>query len=320
MTILRTPDDRFANLPGYPFPPNYVTVGDGPNPRPVRRSGPNPQGVRLHYVDERPADSPPNESLETVLMLHGEPTWSYLYRTMIPIVAAAGYRVIAPDLIGFGKSDKIAEPDAYSYQSHVGWLTDFINALDLQRITLVCQDWGGLLGLRLAAENAGRLVRICASNTGLPTGDQPPSDAFLQWQAFSQVIPTFPTGMLVSGGCVNELPADVIAAYDAPFPDETYKTAARVFPKLVPTSPDDPAAPANRAAWQTLMQWKKPFLTCFSDGDPITAGGDKIMQELIPGAQGQPHVTLAGGGHFVQEDKGEKWAQLVVQFIRENPV
>ena len=320
MTILRTPDDRFANLPGYPFPPNYVTVDDGLNPRPVRRSGPNPQGVRLHYVDERPADSPPNESLETVLMLHGEPTWSYLYRTMIPVVAAAGYRVIAPDLIGFGKSDKIAEPDAYSYQSHVDWLTDFINVLDMQRITLVCQDWGGLLGLRLAAENAGRFVRICASNTGLPTGDQPPSDAFLQWQVFSQTIPTFPTGMLVSGGCVNELPADVIAAYDAPFPDETYKTAARVFPKLVPTSPDDPAAPANRAAWQTLTQWKKPFLTCFSDGDPITAGGDKIMQKVIPGAQGQPHVTLAGGGHFVQEDKGEKWAQLVVRFVQENPV
>lgn len=300
MTILQTPDERFTNLPGYPFAPNYVSVG---------------RELRMHYVDEGPPDAQ-----ETVLMLHGEPSWSYLYRKMIPVVAGAGYRVIAPDLIGFGKSDKIVEPEAYSYQSHIGWLTDFINALGLQRITLVCQDWGGLLGLRLAAENPDRFVRITASNTGLPTGDQPPSEAFLQWQQFSQTIPTFPIGLLVSGGCANKLPAEVIAAYDAPFPDETYKTAARVFPKLVPTAPDDPAAAANRAAWQTLMRWNKPFLTAFGDKDPITAGGDKILQKLIPGTQGQPHVTLSPGGHFIQEDKGEDWAELIVRFMTHNSV
>ncbi|RIV27276.1 alpha/beta fold hydrolase [Fibrisoma montanum] len=297
MTVLRTPDDRFENLPGYPFGANYVAVG----------------GLRMHYVDEGP-----RESAEVVLMLHGEPTWSYLYRKLIPIVAAGGYRVIAPDLIGFGKSDKVAEPDVYSYQQHVEWLTAFINALDLRNITLVCQDWGGLLGLRVAAENHERFARITASNTGLPTGDQPPSEAFLQWQQFSQTIPELPIGFIVSGGCVNKLPAEVIAAYDAPFPDESYKTAARVFPKLVPTSPDDPAAAANRAAWQTLMQWQKPFLTAFGDKDPITAGGDRVLQKLIPGTRGQAHTTLSDGGHFIQEDKGEEWAQLIVQFIQQN--
>ncbi len=296
MTILRTPDDRFQNLPDYPFAPNYAEVGDG---------------LRMHYVDEGPHDA-----TETVLMMHGEPTWSFLYRKMILIVVGAGYRVIAPDLIGFGKSDKVAEPEAYSFQSHIDWVTAFIKSLDLQNITLVCQDWGGLLGLRIAAENEARFTRICAANTGLPTGDQAPSDAFLQWQMFSQTIPTFPVGMLVSGGCVNKLAPEIIAAYDAPFPDESYKTAARVFPRLVPTSPTDPAAPANRAAWQTLMQWQKPFLTCFSDSDPITAGGDKILQKLIPGSQKQPHTTIVGGGHFVQEDKGEEWAEKIVSFMK----
>ncbi|CCH56013.1 haloalkane dehalogenase [Fibrisoma limi BUZ 3] len=297
MTVLRTPDDRFEKLPGYPFIPNYVDVG----------------GLRMHYVDEGP-----RQSAEVVLMLHGEPTWSYLYRTMIPVVARAGYRVIAPDLIGFGRSDKVVEPDVYSYQQHVDWLTVFINALDLRSITLVCQDWGGLLGLRVAAENQERFARITASNTGLPTGDQPPSAAFLQWQQFSQTVPELPIGFIVSGGCVNKLPAEVIAAYDAPFPDESYKTAARVFPKLVPTSPGDPAAAANGAAWQTLKQWQKPFLTAFGDKDPITAGADRILQALIPGAKNQPHTTLTGGGHFIQEDKGEEWAQLIVQFIQQN--
>jgi haloalkane dehalogenase len=293
---LRTPDDRFLNLPDYPFAPHYTTVGDD---------------LRMHYVDEGPRGA-----AETVLMLHGEPTWSYLYRKMIPIVAAAGYRVVAPDLIGFGKSDKLTEASAYSYQSHMGWLTEFIQALDLQQCTLVCQDWGGLLGLRLAAENESRFARICAANTGLPTGDQPPSEAFRQWQTFSQHVPELPIGFIVSGGCAKKLPPDVIAAYNAPFPDESYKVAARVFPLLVPTHPADPAAPANRAAWQRLMQWQKPFLTCFSDGDPITAGGDQMMQKRIPGTLGQPHTTLVGGGHFVQEDAGERWANVLVEWMR----
>ena len=299
MTILQTPESRFANLPDFPFAPNYVTVGDG---------------LRMHYVDEGPANAH-----ETVLMLHGEPTWSYLYRKMIPIVAGAGYRVVVPDLIGFGKSDKIQEIGAYSYQSHLDWLTDFMLTLDLQRITLVCQDWGGLLGLRLAVENEDRFLRITAANTGLPTGDQPPSDAFLQWQTLSQTMESMPVGKLISKGCVDRLPTEVIAAYDAPFPDDSFKAAARIFPKLVPTSPQDPSAPANRAAWQRLRQWQKPFLTAFSDGDPITAGGDALFQKLIPGARQRPHVTLSPGGHFVQEDKGEEWAELIVQFIRDNP-
>ncbi|MBO0930983.1 haloalkane dehalogenase [Fibrella aquatilis] len=293
MTILHTPPDRFANLPGYPFTPHYLTVG---------------KDLQLHYLDEGDPTAAP------VLLLHGEPTWSYLYRKMIPILVGAGHRVIAPDLIGFGKSDKIVEAEAYSYQSHIDWLTSFIQQLDLQHITLVCQDWGGLLGLRLAAENESRFARICAANTGLPTGDQPPSEAFLQWQTFSQTIASLPIGQLISMGCTTKLPADVVAAYDAPFPDETYKTAARVFPKLVPTRPDDPAAPANRAAWQVLMQWQKPLLTCFSDHDPITAGGDKVMQKLIPGAAGQPHITLSGG-HFLQEDAGEEWARRIVAWM-----
>ena len=277
MTILRTPDERFAQLSDYPFAPHYLNVGNG---------------VHMHYVDEGNSDAAP------VLLLHGEPSWSYLYRKMIPILVRAGHRVMAPDLIGFGKSDKIVEAEAYSYQSHMDWLTAFTQQIDLQNVTLICQDWGGLLGLRLAAENESRFTRICVANTGLPTGDQPPSEAFLQWQAFSQTIAALPIGQLISMGCTTKLPADVIAAYDAPFPDETYKTGARVFPKLVPTRPDDPAAPANRAAWEVLMQWQKPVLTCFSDRDPITAGGDKIMQKLIPGTAGQPHTTLSGG-HFL---------------------
>lgn len=303
MTILQTPDDRFASLPDYPFAPQFAAVGDG---------------LRMHYVDERPADGQAAEPLETVLMLHGEPTWSYLYRKMIPIVRAAGYRVVAPDLIGFGKSDKPTEPTAYSYAQHVAWLTAFVQMLDLRNITLVCQDWGGLLGLRIAAENPDRFARICAANTFLPTGDQPAGEAFLRWQKFSQEVPELPIGQLISGGSARRLPPEVIAAYDAPFPDETYKVAARQFPLLVPTTPDDPAAPANRAAWQVLLAWQKPFLTAFSDGDPITAGADKILQKLIPGAQGQPHVTLTGGGHFLQEDVGEAWAEVIVRFIRTN--
>jgi len=299
MTILRTPDERFANLPDYPFHPHYVEL----------------DGLRMHYVDEGPRDAP-----ETVLMLHGEPTWSFLYRKMIPPVVAAGYRVIAPDLIGFGKSDKLTDPAAYTYQQHIDWLTGFLQQLDLRNLTLVCQDWGGLLGLRLAAEQPDRFVRITASNTGLPTGDQPPSEAFTAWQTFARQTPTLPIGLIVNGGCVNKLSPEVIAAYDAPFPDETYKAAARMFPTLVPTRPDDPASAANRAAWQQLMQWQKPFLTAFGDSDPITAGGDRVLQKLIPGTQGQPHVTLAGAGHFVQEDQGPAWAECLIRFIREKGV
>ena len=297
MKVLRTPDSQFKNLPDFPFSPNYTEV----------------DGLRMHYVDEGPKDG------ELVLMLHGEPDWSYLYRKMIPVVANAGYRVIAPDLIGFGRSDKPSAFEDYSYQSHIDWMTGFLTALDLQDITLVCQDWGGLLGLRLAAENTDRFKRIAAANTFLPTGDFPMPDSFKQWQEYSQTVPVLEVGKIVSKGCVNRLSDEVIAAYDAPFPDESYKAAARIFPKLVPTTPNDPASDANRAAWKVLMQWSKPFLTSFSDSDPISKGGEQLLQKMIPGTKGQKHEIITGAGHFLQEDKGEEWAEKIVAFIKANP-
>jgi haloalkane dehalogenase len=297
MQLLRTPDARFENLIDYPFQPNYVEI----------------QGIRIHYVDEGKHDH------EILLMLHGEPTWSYLYRKMIPIVVKAGYRVIAPDLVGFGKSDKPASKDDYSYQKHVDWITEFVQKLDLQNITLVCQDWGGLIGLRIAAENEARFKRICTSNTFLPTGDMKPSESFLKWQEYSQTTPEFNIGKIVSKGCVKPLSDAEIQAYNAPFPDESYKMGARIFPMLVPISSDNPASEANRQAWKVLQKWNKPFLTCNSDSDPITRGSDTFFQKVIPGAQGQAHITLAQGGHFVQEDQGENWANKIVEFIQANP-
>ncbi len=297
MNILRTPEEAFTKLPDYPFAPHYVEI----------------DGLRMHYIEEG------THAQETVLMLHGEPSWSYLYRKMIPIVAAAGYRVIAPDLIGFGKSDKPTEASIYSYQQFVEWTTTFVKALDLQHITLVCQDWGGLIGLRLAAENQERFKRITAANTFLPTGEGKPSEAFLAWQSYAKSSPKFDIGNIVNSGCVSQLSAEVVAAYNAPFPDDSYKVAARIFPSLVPTSPDDPAIPANHAAWKVFQNWQKPFLTAFSDSDPITKGGDAYFQKVIPGTKGQKHFTIQGGGHFLQEDKGEEWAEAIVRFIQENP-
>ena len=295
MEILRTPDERFVGLPAYAFAPHYVEL-DG--------------GVRMHYVDEGPRDG------QVVLMLHGEPSWSYLYRKMVPVVTAAGLRAVAPDLVGFGRSDKPASQDDYSYQAHVDWTAAFVERTELRDITLVCQDWGGLIGLRVAAEHPERFARIVAANTFLPTGDTPPGEAFLRWQTFSQTAPTLPIGNIVRGGCRTALPPEVIAAYDAPFPEEPYKAGARVFPRLVPTRPDDPASDANRRAWEVLKRWEKPFLTAFSDEDPITRGGDRAFQAMVPGAAGQPHTTIAGGGHFLQEDRGEELAQAVVAFVR----
>ena len=293
MDVLRTSDERFRGLPGYPFEPHYVDV----------------LGLRMHYVDE--GAGPP------VLLLHGEPSWSYLYRKMIAPIAAAGLRAIAPDLIGFGRSDKPAARDDYTYQRHMDWITAFVTALDLRDIALVCQDWGGLLGLRLAAEQPARFARIVAANTGLPTGDRAPSDAFLAWQRFSQTVPELPIGNIVASGCHVAPPREVIAAYDAPFPDERYKAGARQFPLLVPTRPDDPASVANRAAWEVLKRWDKPFLTAFSDHDPITGGGERALQRLIPGASRRTHPTVAGGGHFLQEDCGEALAHIVIDFARD---
>ncbi len=293
METLRTPDERFDHLPGWPFAPRYVDV----------------LGVRMHYVDEGPPEAAP------VLMLHGEPSWSYLYRKMIPIVAAAGHRVIAPDLVGFGRSDKPAARGDHTYARHVAWTTAFVQALDLRRVTLVCQDWGGLIGLRLAAENEDRFARIVAANTMLPTGDQQMPEAFFAWQRFSQAAPELKIADIVQHGCETPLAPEVLAAYDAPFPDERYKEGARQFPTLVPSRPDDPATPANRKAWEVLMRWNKPFLTAFSDGDPITRGGDLLLRAAIPGAKGQAHATLEGAGHFLQEDRGEDFARAVVAFL-----
>jgi haloalkane dehalogenase len=297
MEILRTPEECFAHLPGYSFAPHYAEI----------------DGIRIHYLDEGPAGAAP------VLLMHGEPSWSYLYRQMIPILTSTGQRVIAPDLVGFGRSDKPANRDDYTYQRHVDWMAGLITALNLSGITLVGQDWGGLIGLRLAAEHPDRFARIVAANTGLPTGDQPMGAAFRRWQRASQLAPTLDIGAIIQAGCLSQLNDEIVAAYNAPFPDETYKAGARQFPLLVPTSPDDPAAPANRRAWEVLSHWEKPFLTAFSDGDPITRGADALFQQIIPGAQGQPHVTLIGAGHFLQEDRGEDLAQVVSAFISATP-
>jgi len=298
MEILRTPDERFSGLAGFPFAPHYVDVPGG-----------NGSTLRVHYLDDGPPDAAP------VLLMHGEPSWSYLYRKMILSIVDARHRAVAPDLVGFGRSDKPASREDYTYQRHVDWMTAWLLALNLTNITLVCQDWGGLIGLRLAAEQPDRFARIVAANTGLPTGDQAASEGFLRWQKFSQETPNFAVGAIVNGGCTSTLAPEVIAAYDAPFPDDSYKAGARQFPLLVPTSPDDPAAPANRKALEVLGRWEKPFLTAFSDSDPVTRGGEKMLQKLIPGAKGQPHTTITGGGHFLQEDRGEELAKVVVDFI-----
>jgi haloalkane dehalogenase len=302
MEFLRTPDTRFAGLSGFDFAPNYLMVDDTEGGE-----------LRVHYLDEGPAGADP------VLLLHGEPSWCYLYRKMVPILVAAGHRVIAPDLPGFGRSDKPAKRTDYTYQRHVDWMQSLLDQLQLTNITLVCQDWGGLIGLRLAAENPDRFARLVAANTMLPTGDHDPGEAFKKWREFSQTVPDFPVGFIIGGATTTDLPQAVVDAYDAPFPDERYKEGARQFPLLVPATPDDPAADKNRAAWQVLSQWQKPFLTAFSDSDLITAGADKVMQKLIPGAAGQAHTTIVNGGHFLQEDQGEKLAEVVVQFIEANP-
>jgi haloalkane dehalogenase len=303
MKALRTPDDRFDGLVDYPFAPHYREIPDLDGGT-----------LRVHYLDEGPADG------EVVLLLHGEPSWSYLYRKMIPALTAAGLRAIAPDLVGFGRSDKPASRADYTYERHVEWLRSLVfGELDLTDVTLVCQDWGGLLGLRLVGEHPDRFARVVVANSFLPTGGSNLGDAFFSWQRFSQAVETFPTGMIVNGGCATDLAADVIAAYDAPFPDETFKEGARQFPLLVPSAPDDPAAAANQAAWTVLETFEKPFLCAFSDRDPVTAGSDRAFLARVPGTHGQSHTTIADGGHFLQEDKGEELAAVVVDFVRTNP-
>ena len=296
MQTLRTPESRFASLPDWHWQPHYATVGSGEDE------------VAMAYVDEGPVNA------RSVLLLHGEPSWSYLYRRMIPPLLDAGLRVVAPDLIGFGRSDKPADRGDYSYARHVAWLTDLVvGALSLRDTVLFCQDWGGLLGLRLVAEHPDRFAAVVASNTMLPTGDHDPGEAFKRWRDYSQTTEQFPIGQIIARGTTRTLSAEEIAAYDAPFPDESYKAGARQFPALVPITPDDPAAAPNRAAWEVLTRWEKPFVCAFGDSDPITSGGDRVLRKLIPGAAGQPHVTLEGVGHFSQEDAPERLAQLVTE-------
>jgi haloalkane dehalogenase len=291
---LRTPAARFVGLPDYSFAEHHAEVGEG---------------LRMHYVDEGPRDAAP------VLMLHGEPTWSYLYRHMIPIFTHSGLRALAPDLIGFGKSDKPTRMDDYSYQAHMDWLTEWLLGLNLSGITLICQDWGSLLGLRLAVENQDRFDRIVVANGFLPTGDLDPGPGFKAWRAFARRTPIFPIGRIVAAGTKRKLTSAERAAYDAPFPDSSYKAGARMFPRLVPTTPDDPAAPANREAWERLGQWEKPFLTLFGDSDPILGRADKPLLAQVPGSQGQPHARQ-DGSHFVQEDAGVEIAQRTIAWIR----
>jgi haloalkane dehalogenase len=292
---LRTPDEHFAGLPDFPFEPHYATTSDG---------------LRVHYLDEGPRDASP------VLLLHGEPSWAFLYRKMIPVLAAAGHRVVAPDLVGFGRSDKPVEASDYSYQRLVDWTGDVVfGHLDLRDITLFGQDWGGLIGLRLVAAHPDRFARVVVANTGLPTGEHPPNEAFLAWQDFALNAKDFPVGRIIRGGCAAPVDDAVVAAYDAPFPEDVYKAGPRTLPSLVPTSVGDPAHDANTKAWEVLLTFDRPFLCAFSDGDPITKGGERAFIGRVPGAEGQPHVTIEGGGHFLQEDKGEELARVVVDFV-----
>lgn len=298
--VFRTSDDRFKDLPGFNFEPHYAEIA----------------GYRVHYIDEGPRKG------EVILLLHGEPTWSFLYRKMIPVLTKAGHRCIVPDLIGFGRSDKPASMDVHNYKFHVDAIADLVKKLEIRDVTFFGQDWGGLIGLRVVAEHESRFARVVISNTGLPTGDLKPSEmaAFMQWKAMNKAMidrGDMPVGALVSGQLANP---SLAAAYDAPFPDARYKAGPLILPQRVPVTPDDPARDANLAAWKVFQHWKKPFLTAFSDGDAITRGGDIRFQTEVPGAQGQPHRIIAGAGHFLQEQKGEEIAGVINDFIAMNPV
>jgi haloalkane dehalogenase len=296
MDVLRTPDERFRDLPGFPWPPAYATTADG---------------LRVAYLDEGPRDAP------VVVLLHGEPTWSYLWRKVVPPLLEAGLRVVAPDLVGFGRSDKPSEVGDYSYARHVTWLADvLLGALDLRDVTLVCQDWGGLLGLLVVAEHPDRFARVVTTNTGLPDGTYRLPEPWWRFRDFVARTQDLPIGFLVDSGCLIELAPGVVAAYEAPFPTQDFTAGAKAFPDLIPQTLDHPATPAVQAAWEVLKRFEAPWLNAFSDGDPITRGADGLFAALVPGTAGQPHTTIEGAGHFVQEDKGEELGAVVVSWLR----
>jgi haloalkane dehalogenase len=298
MKVLRTPEDRFADLPDFGYPPRYADVG----------------GLRLAYVETGPAEGEP------VLLLHGEPSWSFLYRKVMPVLADAGLRAIAADLAGFGRSDKPAQVSDHSYARHVEWIRALaFDRLDLRGLTLVGQDWGGLIGLRLVAEHPDRFARVVASNTGLPTGDQPMPDVWLRFSEVVRTAPALSVSRLIQSGCQTPLPPAVLAAYEAPFPDQAFAAAVRAMPELVPTYPQDPASEANRAAWRRLSAWDKPFLVAFSDRDPITGSMAPVLERAVPGAARIEHPVLTGAGHFLQEDEGERLGAVIAEFVRAHP-
>jgi haloalkane dehalogenase len=307
MPVLRTPDDRFVGLPDYDFSPHYCQV-----------AGPG-ESLRMHYVDEGPADASP------VLLLHGEPTWSYLYRKMIPVFAAAGYRAIAPDHIGFGRSDKLADIGDYTYERHIGWIRELVETLDLRGITLVCQDWGGPIGLSVLAADEHRFARVVAANTILPTARPLPAgevagwpgETIEAWMEMARSAPELPVGDIIQSVTTTNLSKEVVAAYDAPFPDESYKAGARAFPAIIPTTAGDPGALRNRGVWEVLRRFEKPFLTAFSDSDPTTAPWSRVFLERVPGAAKRSHPTIANAGHFLQEDRGEELARVVLELMNE---
>ena len=354
MKVLRTPDGRFAKIADYPFEPNYTTIRTAEGAE-----------LRIHHIDEGPREGP------VVLCLHGQPTWSYLYRKMIPVLTAGGLRVIAPDLPGYGKSDKPSALQDYSYQRQVDWMSTWLSACDLSDLTFFGQDWGGLIGLRMVANQPDRFARVVISNTGLPYVPELPAEdvkavenfranaktpsligmaralrdititnralKFAHWQKFCWETVDLPVGLLMAmsaksgsrlsqaislglsrlglGGAAS---TPLARAYDAPFPDPSYKMAPRAMPSQVPMLPTDPSLEAQRLAWEFFRGFKKPFLCAFSDDDPITRGGDRQFIEQVPGAKGQPHTTIRGGGHFIQEQRPAEISKVIIDFVRAN--